>query len=219
MILLIGGETAGTGKTTLAANLAARLSAQGAAVILVDTDKQGHAKAWARIRDENGDLPKVSSVYVSTATLEEEIQKLAGDYDEVVIDASSCYGKELQSAMLAADQLLIPVLPSPYDVGTTERTDEHVSQARGKNAAFKAVSVINRASAHPHSHESNNAREGLGAFNDVPFSGVVVHDRVAFRRAMSAGGSVWEMMTRDPNACAEMDAVYAAIYSKEASLA
>ena len=45
MIVLIGGEKGGTGKTTIATSLAGR------DVLLIDTDPQGSANYWAQSRN------------------------------------------------------------------------------------------------------------------------------------------------------------------------
>ena len=52
MIILIGGEKGGTGKTTIATNLASIFKHNGRDVLLVDTDKQGSASFWCATRDE-----------------------------------------------------------------------------------------------------------------------------------------------------------------------
>ncbi len=54
MVILIGGEKGGTGKTTIATNLAALRALAGHDVLLVDTDSQGSASYWASSRDEAG---------------------------------------------------------------------------------------------------------------------------------------------------------------------
>ena len=46
MIILFGGEKGGTGKTTLAVNLAAMRARAGYDVLLVDADRQESAAAW-----------------------------------------------------------------------------------------------------------------------------------------------------------------------------
>ena len=215
MIVLIGGEKGGTGKTTLATNLAARRSAEGATVMLVDTDKQGSASYWAAIREEVGSLNRVSCVQVFGKSVTSQVADLAEHYDELIIDAGGRDSTELRSAMVIADRLFIPVQASQFDVWTIERMDELVEQAQGINAALEAAVVINRASPHPQVRESEQAREILEEHENLQFSGVVVHDRIAFRRAASEGMSVWEMETPDAKACAEIDALYNAIYTSE----
>ena len=58
-VLVFGGEKGGTGKTTLATNIAAMLALKGKDVLLLDTDKQGTASFWATIREEDGVEPRV----------------------------------------------------------------------------------------------------------------------------------------------------------------
>ena len=70
MILLIGGEKGGTGKTTVATNLAALRAAAGHDVLLVDTDRQGSAAAWCQLRAEHPQLPQVACVQLFGKTVQ-----------------------------------------------------------------------------------------------------------------------------------------------------
>jgi chromosome partitioning protein len=47
MLVLIGGEKGGVGKTTLTLNLATMRARAGKDVLLVDADKQASANLWA----------------------------------------------------------------------------------------------------------------------------------------------------------------------------
>ena len=60
MIVALLAEKGGTGKTTLAANLAGMRAASGSRVLLVDADRQGSAYFWAQTR-ETLRLPPVES--------------------------------------------------------------------------------------------------------------------------------------------------------------
>ncbi len=61
-IILIGGEKGGTGKTTLAVNLAALRALTGRDVLVIDTDIQASASYWAQTRDETGVTPRVACI-------------------------------------------------------------------------------------------------------------------------------------------------------------
>jgi cellulose biosynthesis protein BcsQ len=52
MIILIGSEKGGVGKSTLATNISALLTQQGKDVILVDSDRQSTSANWAKDRLE-----------------------------------------------------------------------------------------------------------------------------------------------------------------------
>jgi len=59
MILLIGSQKGGCGKSTLATNIAAALSVQKKDVMLVDADRQGSSSNWFLDRSENTAVPQV----------------------------------------------------------------------------------------------------------------------------------------------------------------
>ena len=50
MILLVGGQKGGAGKTTVATNIACYLKHLGKDVILVDSDKQNSTTSWIQYR-------------------------------------------------------------------------------------------------------------------------------------------------------------------------
>ena len=63
MVILIGGEKGGTGKTTLATNLAANLVLEGSDVLVIDTDHQGSFTTWSALRDETDKLNQILHNY------------------------------------------------------------------------------------------------------------------------------------------------------------
>ena len=88
MIVLIGGEKGGTGKTTIATNLAAKRALAGRDVLLIDTDPQGSANYWAQSRDESEPKPRrVACVQKFGKGLQAEVQDLAKRYEDILIDA------------------------------------------------------------------------------------------------------------------------------------
>ena len=74
MVILIGGEKGGTGKTTIATNLAALRALAGHDVLLVDTDSQGSASYWASSRDEAGIKPRVACIQKFGKGLQGEVR-------------------------------------------------------------------------------------------------------------------------------------------------
>ena len=51
MIVLIGGEKGGTGKTTLATNLVVERTNEVGDILLIDADKQMTASHWCSVRE------------------------------------------------------------------------------------------------------------------------------------------------------------------------
>jgi chromosome partitioning protein len=232
MILLIGGEKGGTGKTTLATNQAALRASLGRDVLLVDTDSQGSASYWTAIRAEAGEaaeteaeaeaeaksepaLAPVASVQKFGQGLVPALRDLAGRYDDVIVDAGGRDSVELRGALVVAERVLIPVQASQFDVWTLERMAELVTQARGLNPALSALVVVNRASANPTVAETRQARAYLAEFDGVlALAETVVRDRIAYRRAAGAGRSVVELVPRDGKAAAEQQLLYAECFDE-----
>ncbi|GAB5550143.1 MAG: AAA family ATPase [Sandaracinaceae bacterium] len=218
MIILVGGEKGGTGKTTLATNLAAQRAASGRDVLLVDTDRQGSASFWSAVRDELGEeraaLPSVPCIQVFGKTVARQVADLANRYDDVVVDAGGRDSVELRSAMVAADRLYVPVQASQFDVWTLEQMDELVTQAQAINPDLEAGVVINRASTHPRVREADEAKALVADFETLSYTYVVVRDRIAYRRAASEGKAVTEADEPDAKAVAEMAAWYEAVFGE-----
>lgn len=213
MIVLVGGEKGGTGKTTLATNLAALRASAGHDVLLVDTDKQGSASFWATLRDDADPPPSpVPCVQVFGKGVTRQITDLAARYDDVIVDAGGRDSIELRAGLVAADRLFVPIQASQFDVWTLEQMDALVEQAQAINPDLEAAVVINRASTHPQLKETDEARALLEEFEHLAFSDVIVRDRVAYRRAASEGRGVAERTDPDPKATAEMEAWYAAVF-------
>ena len=212
MIFLVGGEKGGTGKTTLATNFAAMRVAQSRSVLLVDTDKQGSASAWAALRLESGDLTPIPCVQLFGKTVAHQLRDLAPRYDDLVVDAGGRDSVELRSAMVVAERFVIPIQASQFDVWTLEQMDTLVGQASALNPGLIARIVINRASTHPRVREADEARELIEDFDNLSYTGVIVRDRIAYRRAAAGGQAVTEMDAPDQNACAEIEAGYKTLF-------
>ena len=218
MIILVGGEKGGTGKTTLATNLAALRAGAGRDVLLVDTDRQGSASFWSAVRDEavgeGAELVAVPCVQVFGKGVGRQVIDLAGRYDDVVVDAGGRDSVELRSAMVGADRLYVPVQASQFDVWTLEQMDTLVEQAQAINSALEAGVVINRASTHPRVREADEAEELVSDFENLGYTHVVIRDRIAYRRAASEGLTVSEVSDPDPKAVAEMATWYEAVFGE-----
>ena len=209
MIVLIGGEKGGTGKTTLATNLAAKRVLAGRDVLLVDTDPQGSASYWAQSRDESGARPRrVACVQKFGKGLKAEVLDLAGRYQDIVIDAGGRDSAGLRAALVVAERAYIPVQPSQFDIWTLDRMDELAGAARGFNPGLRAFVLISRCSTNPSVSDARDAAEVLADFASLDLAGTAVRDRIAYRKAAREGLCVDELRPRDAKAVEEMQALY-----------
>ena len=214
MIVLVGGEKGGTGKTTLSTNLAALRAASGVDVLLVDTDRQGSASFWGATRDEAPGLAAVPCVQVFGKGVARQVGDLAGRYHDLVVDAGGRDSVELRSAMVVADRLFVPVQASQFDVWTLEQMDALVEQVQAINPSLRASVVFNRASTHPRVREAEEAEALVAEFEHLDLAGVTVRDRIAYRRAAAEGRGVGEVAEPDAKAVAEMAAWYRAAFGE-----
>ena len=212
-IILFGGEKGGTGKTTLAVNIAAMLAVDGRRVVLLDTDRQGSAYYWGRIRAEQRRVPEVPCLRHYGKTLPTEIEKLSADYQDLLIDAGGRDSVELRYALGMADRAYLPIQPFQFDIWTLQQMENLLAMAGKVNSRLAGYLVLNRVSTHPLVTEDREAREFVKAqgFAQLRLLTAQLHDRIAYRKASRSGLSVVEDV-RDTKAVAEMKRLYEEIH-------
>lgn len=212
-ITVFGGEKGGTGKTTLATNIAAMLALKGKDVLLLDTDRQGTASFWATVREEEHIEPRVACVQKSGKGLPSQIRDLAERYDEVIIDAGGRDSMELRYALGVADRAYIPVQPFQFDIWTIRQMDTLVELAKGLNESLAAFIVLNRVATNPAIREDLETREFITRenFQHLVLAESMVRDRIALRKAARDGQAVVEY-GQDGKAVNEMNQLYEEIY-------
>jgi chromosome partitioning protein len=215
MIILIGGEKGGTGKTTIATNLAAMRALAGRDVLLVDTDPQGSANYWTQSRDEENITPRVACVQKFGKGLPKEVQDLAHRYQDIIIDAGGRDSVELRSALVITERLFVPIQPSQFDIWTLNQMEELVETAKAFNPDLLAKVIISRSSSNPSVHESDDTGKLLDDFDNLDLADITIRDRIAYRKAAKDGLAVIELKPKDPKAIREMEALYEEVFGNE----
>jgi len=192
MIILLGSQKGGCGKSTTAVNLCAELARNGADVVLVDADRQGTAARWAEDRQAQGRIPPVHCVQ-KYDNVRETLLDLDTRYQMVVVDAAGRDSRELRTAMTAADILLVPFRPSQPDLDTLPTLQEIITGAKDLNPKLKVFGVLTMAPTNPAVNEADEARAYLADFPEIHALQSVIRDRKVYRDAMSEGLGVIEM--------------------------
>ena len=205
MILLVGGEKGGSGKSCLAQNLAVYLQQKGLDVLLLDADPQGTSTDWAQERGQNDALPTLPCVQAS-GNLRNVLKDLSKRYQNIVIDSGGQDSEALRSAMTLATHMLLPFRPKRRDLKTLTLVEQLVKLAVAVNPDLKARAVITQCPTLPSQVQRIlDAKAACSTFGIQPLN-AVTFARNIYDDADEDGASVLESKT-DPKAAEEISAI------------
>lgn len=208
MIITIGSHKGGTGKSTLAVNLAAIYQRAGHRVIVIEADPSvSTSSTWAARREAHDDLAPVT-VLRKTGGLNVTLEGLERAYDVVLVDTAGKDSVELRTAALVSDVLVIPTNADKPDLDSTSEFLARMDEARIINAALKMLVVITRAPTHAKSKHRDVA---IAALEDCPeefaLADAVIFNRRIYPDALKEGRGVVEQRARTEQASEEMQAL------------
>ena len=199
LTITVAQQKGGSGKTTLAVNLAIALMQRGHSVAVMDTDPQGSMGRWFMERRERmGGEPGIGFATASAWGVSYECEKLLKQHDFVIIDTPPKIDSDLKPALRESSLVLVPVATSHVDLWATESVLE-LAQRVGR----PVLMVLNRAPGRAKLTQDVIAQlDGLHA----PRARTVLGNRVIFAETLGEGLGVVEK-DRGSAAAAEIEAL------------
>lgn len=141
----------GSGKTTIAINLASYYAVQGLRPVLMDYDPQGSSTRWLKKRSAPQPLIHGIAAYDRNARTTRSFQLRApGDSQRQVIDTPAAVGPhEMPELVRGADCILVPVLPSDIDIHACSKCiADLLLVAKVKRSDNRIAVIANRVKKH-----------------------------------------------------------------------
>lgn len=207
-IIAVANQKGGCGKTTITMQLAGTYAAAGHKVLVVDADPQGTATRWAASAPDDKAFPaRLAGLSAAGGKVHREVQKLAPDYDLLIIDCPPAVDSPVpQSALMVADLVLVPVIPSPPDIWAAVGIRELVQRISDVNEGLKARLVANMCQP-----ATTLTKESLDLLKDfgIPLAESFLCLRTAYRQSAVFGTTVHGM--KDPKSVAEVEMLAAEV--------
>lgn len=177
MLILVGGEKGGSGKSCLAQNLAVYFARDKKAIVLmVDCDPQRTTSDWIQARNTDPSLPSINCIQLY-GKIRNDLLSMKQHYDYVIVDCGGQDNLALRAAMSVAEHAIIPLRPKRRDLKTVEHMEDMLSTCKMVNPKLMASFVITQCPSLP-----SQASRILDAKDVCRSYGIHVLDNVTFNR-------------------------------------
>lgn len=187
MILAVVNQKGGTGKSTVATNIASCFAAEGREVLLIDADPQHTALDWRA--DRPNDQPLLQAIGLPVRNLHQELEPFRRKYEVIIIDGGGRITATARAAVMVSDFIIVPILPSKPDLLSTQDFFREVINEVTAVKDIQGAILINQVQTG--TLINREVREHLKELH-YPVFDTVLHLYVAYKEAMAAGLSVIE---------------------------
>jgi chromosome partitioning protein len=183
--IMVLNAKGGSGKSTVATNLASYYASIGQKVMLVDYDPQHSSLDWLKERPTG--RQSITAVDGSAGSF-----RTPRNIDYVIYDTPAAVrGKELTAMLRKAESIIVPVLPSPIDMrAATDFIQQVLANGRVSRKEVRLALVANRC------RENTNVYHQLETFlskiRKVPFISVL-RETQNYNRAAERGLGIFEL--------------------------
>jgi len=191
-VITIANQKGGVGKTTIATNFACMSSSSkyNKKTILIDADIQESSMKFRAIRPDTAS--QFQSVSIKTPTIHKDINGFTADV--IFIDVGGSDSKVFRSALSAANVIIIPLLPSQYDLWSSEDTFNVIEEIKTYKNDLKVGAILNQVIAGTTISKEVQAvmDEFIEKYKLKMFKNML-YSRVAYKESVSEGLAVTEI--------------------------
>lgn len=193
MIILVGGEKGGSGKSCLAQNISVFLTVEcKASVIMVDCDPQRTTSDWIQARNNNAELASINCVQLY-GKIRNDLLSLEQHYDFVLVDCGGQDNLALRATMSVASHVLMPLRPKRRDLKTVSHMDDIVATCMMINPKMRASFVITQCPSLPNqANRIIEAKEVCKTY-DINVLDSITYSRNIYDDSEESGLSVMEI--------------------------
>jgi len=183
MVITVGGLKGGTGKSTIALNLAGALSTGNRKVLLIDVDSQGSVAEWQKISKQ-----KEPSIAVEPASeVHRKFDVVLDKFEAIIIDTPPATAYQTRSAIIASDLVIIPIVPGILDLWSLKKFLQFYLQVKEVNPSVEAFFLISRID------KRTNLGKELRPFLeklDIPTLNTEIAQRISYSESFLAGKTI-----------------------------
>lgn len=198
MIILVGSNKGGCGKSTTIINLAVAFAKDKKDILIIDADRQSTASRWSSDREYYEVQPYIQ-VLQKYDNLQPTLKGINQKFDVILVDVAGRNSREMLSAMVIADLLICPLQCSQPDLDTLAELKEQVIRASDINTKLKAFIYHTMASTNVMVKE-NERKEFLAYLEKYPefcATKSINYFRKIYKDSISEGKSVLEVNNID----------------------
>lgn len=203
-VIVFASRKGGTGKSTLAAHLAANCSKASRSCLLIDADPQGSLTLWHRLR-QSGEPELRNGLRNFSETIESARSE---GFEWVLVDTPPLISEQVSEVIGAATLIVIPARPAVFDLNAVTET---IAVARLARKPFAVVlNAVPPKRLGTEGTMASLARRSLDSLDAPIWSGQITQ-RTTLALSLADGGSVDEYNADARSAAEEIASLWVAI--------
>ncbi len=211
-IIALTSQKGGSGKTTVAVQLAAGLALRGYRLVVADLDPQASISRWIESAPPSDPFPGALVRLGGTPReIARELGRAATQADFVVMDCPpSIEHPHIEAALEICDLAIVPVVPNPTDLWATRGSERTILEARARRPSLRGALLPNRVM------RTALAGDVLSVMHDfaLPVLDAVLSQRNAYAQSAVLGRSVFALGRAAAAAQEEVDRLVTAVLNQ-----